>query len=216
VAFHVEISHGLRRAREFNLDGRRLGLVVLEPWAQGRAIQMGDRDWDPAESDLTILEGPDLSGSDLAYGRGWDRALRVGRDVTKELLAGATREATAVAVHADSDSARDAIATALGELGLKCVDWAAIRGSSLAVGDEVSETRTAQAVAVILVVETDEPRREWLYEAGVAVGALGGRAVVARLAAAAAPPELAGIESVEPGDDPARALAAGLRRIGFR
>jgi hypothetical protein len=204
VAFHVEIRQGIRWAREFNLDEDRLRRMVLEPWAHGSPVQMGDKEWEPADSDLRILQGPELSGSDLAFGRGWDRAERAGEDVTRGLLAGALREASAVAVLAESASARDSIVTALSGLGLKGVDWPAAAGDSGAT------------VAVILAVEGSDPPREWLFEAGAAVGALGGRAVVVRLSRDPVPPELAGLEVVEPGSELAPALAAGLRRIGFR
>jgi hypothetical protein len=163
---------------------------------------MGDKEWEPADSDLRILEGPELSGSDLAFGRGWDRAGRSGEDVTRQLLAGAVREASAVAVLAESASARDSIVAALSELGLKGVAWPAADGSGA-------------AVAIILATEGADPSREWLYEAGAAVGALGGRAVVVRLTSEPVPPELAALEMVEPGSELAPALAAGLRRIGF-
>lgn len=204
MAFHVEIRRGLRWAREFNLDQGRLQHLILGPWSRGQAVELGDREWDPAECELRILEGPELSGPDLAFGRGWDRAERSGEDVTGGLLAGALREASAVAVLAESDSARAVIMAAIGELGVKGVDWPAAGGDA------------AAAVAVILAVEGSDPPREWLYEAGAAVGALGGRAVVVRLAADQVPPELAGLEIVDPGAELAPALAAGLRRIGFR
>lgn len=204
MAFHVEIRHGIRWAREFNLDESRLRRLVLEPWAQGHPVRMGDKEWEPADSDLRILEGPELSGSDLAFGRGWDRAGRAGEDVTRRLLAGAVREASAVAVLAESASARDSIVAALSELGLKGVDWPAAADGSGA------------AVAVILATEGADPSREWLYEAGAAVGALAGRAVVVRLTSEPVPPELAALEIVEPDSELAPALAAGLHRIGFR
>ena len=204
MAFHVEIRQGIRWAREFNLDEDRLRRLVLEPWAQGSPVRMGDKEWEPADSDLRILEGPELSGSDLAFGRGWDRAGHTGEDVTRGLLAGAHREASAVAVLAESASARDTIMAALSELGLKGVDWPAAGGGSGA------------GVAVVLAVEGSDPPREWLFQAGAAVGALGGRAVVVSLAPDAVPTELAGLEIVEPGSELAPALAAGLRRIGFR
>jgi hypothetical protein len=215
MPFHVEIGRGRRTAREFNLDADRLRRVVLEPWAQGREVLMGDREWLPSECRLTVLEGPELSGPDLAFGRGWDRAESAGRDVTRELVAGAARATSAIAVLAEAGPGRDAIMAALGELGLRSVDWAAGRESALASRRGATGDYAGDApVAVILAVEGAEPPGEWLYQAGSAVGALGGRAVVVQLAPGLLPPELAGLASIEPGEELAPALAAALRTIG--
>jgi hypothetical protein len=200
VAFHVEIRRGRRWAREFNIDSERLRHEVLDPWTAHRTIHLGDRDWEPAECSLRILEGPQLDAPDLAFGRGWDRAEHASRVVTGELVADAARDAATIAVLAESDSARDAVIAALGELGATAVDWPA--GGN------------AEPTALVLAVETADPPRPWLYEAGAAVGALGGRAVVAKLTDAPAPPELAELVRVEPGSDLAPALGEALRQIG--
>jgi hypothetical protein len=97
VAFHVEIRRGHRWAREFNIDSERLRRGVLDPWTDRRTIHLGDRDWEPAECSLRILEGPELDGPDLAFGRGWDRAERTGRSATRELVADAARAAASIA-----------------------------------------------------------------------------------------------------------------------
>jgi len=214
VAFHVEIGHGHRRAREFNLDDDRLRRLVLEHWTQGREVRMGDRDWLPAECHLIILEGPELSGPDLAFGRGWDRAERAGRNVTRELVAGAVRATSSIAVLAETDSGRDEIMTALGDVGLGSVDWAASRDSALASRRGVCGRQADEApAAVILAVEGADPGGEWLYEAGLAVGASAGRALVARLGDGAAPPALAGLPTVGRSGELSQALLAGLRRV---
>jgi hypothetical protein len=200
VAFHVEIRRGHRWAREFNLDSERLRREVLEPWTDRRTIRLGDRDWEPAECTLRILEAPELDGPDLGFGRGWDRAERAGRSVTRELVADAAREAAAIAVLAETDSAREAVVGALRELGTTAVDWPA--------GADV------EPAALVLAVETADPPRPWLYEAGAAVGAMGGRTVVAHLTDAPRPPELAELLSVESGRDLATALGEALRQIG--
>lgn len=194
VAFHVEIRRGRRWAREFNLDAAGLRHQFLEPWTASRVIHLGDRDWDPAECSLRVLEGPELAGPDLAFSRGWDRAERSGSDVTRELVADAARDAATVAVLAETESARDAVLTALRDQGVRAVDW------------PVPEA----PVALVLAVETSDPPRAWLYEAGAAVGAVSRRAVVARLGDAPAPPELDHLVSVEAGPD----LAAALGRLG--
>jgi hypothetical protein len=205
VAFHVEIRCGHRWAREFNLDRERLLREVLNPWTARETIRLGDRDWEPTECSLQILEGPELAGPDLAFGRGWNRAQGSGRTVTRELVVGAARDAAVVAVHAETAAGRERIVEALGKLGVTAVDRA--RESSGAHRDPM---------AMILAVETADPPRAWLYEAGAAVGSVGGRAFLVRLADTPVPPELAELPSVRPGRDLASALAEALAQLGPR
>src|SRR5439155_3680371 len=103
--FHVEVSRSVRRARVFNLTEPELRSQVLEPWSTGRTFELGDREWEPAQSSLRILEGPGLDPQDLAFGQGWNNAARKSREVTGELLASAPG---AVAVLADTPAARAA------------------------------------------------------------------------------------------------------------
>lgn len=198
MAFHVEIRRGRRWAREFNLDAARLRQEFLEPWTARRMIHLGDRDWEPAECSLRILEGPELTGPDLAFSRGWDRAEQSGEDVTTELVTVAAREAATVAVLAETESARDTVLAALRELGIQAVDWPALE----------------EPAALVLAVETPDPPRAWLYDAGAAVGAVSRRAVVARLGEAPGPPELDDLVTVEAGPDLAAGLGEELGRLG--
>lgn len=206
MAYHVEIRHGRRWAREFNLSEAELRESVLDPWVRGGPVRLGDREWEPADCDLRVLEGPELSPPELAFGRGWGVAERSGSDVARELIGGAARRASRVAVLAETDASRSWIAAALGELGLESVAWS----KALLGGGEGS-----RPAAVVLAVESAEPRREWLYEAGAAVGALGGRAVVVRAGGGGSPPELATLETIEPGEELAARLAAALERVGI-
>jgi len=196
VAFHVEIRWGHRWAREFNLDAERLRRDVTDPWTRNRPLRLGDRDWEPAECSLTIFEGPELSGPELAFGRGWDRARSSGRAVTRELVPGAARDA-AVAVLAETDAGRDMVASALAELGAEAIEWPAREG----------------AAVLVLAVESPDPPRGWLFEAGAAVGAVGGRAVVVRLTEAPAPSELGDLASADPERELAPALADALGKL---
>lgn len=197
MAYHVEIRRGRRWAREFNLDDARLRREVLEPWAAGRTIKLGDREWEPAECSMRILEGPELAGPDLAFSRGWDRAERVSTVVTGELVADAARAAATVAVLAETESARDAVLAALRNLGVQAADWPA-----------------AEPAALVLAVETSDPPRAWLYEAGAAVGTVDRRAVVVPLGDAPGPPELADLVTARPGPELAAALGDALGQLG--
>jgi hypothetical protein len=131
VRFHVELRRqkGSRRAWEFNLTRERLEGQVLTPWRAGRSVELGDRSWEPRESELRILEGPELELTDLARGQGPGNAERSARNVTRELL-GAVDAADAVAaeiigalraldgVVIESDEAPGLVAERLRSLGL--------------------------------------------------------------------------------------------------
>ncbi len=215
MPFHVDISRGMRRAREFNLDEGRLRREILAPWSEGRAVQMGDREWDPRECELRIIEGPALTGPDLAFGRGWDNAKRSGRNATRELVALASRQAARVAVLAQTASAGEAVRRLVEEIGLEPIEWveataAARRGSGQEGGP--------RPVAVILAVEGAAAGGGWLFEAGIAVGALAGRAIVAELGGQPGPPELEGLTAVRvyPGRaESVRELAQRLGQLGL-
>jgi hypothetical protein len=86
VPFHVEISTGLNHARAFNLDLDELRRTVLEPWLTGRPVELGEREWDPQECSLRILEGRHLDPPDLSFGQGWSNAERAADDVTRRVL----------------------------------------------------------------------------------------------------------------------------------
>jgi len=86
VPFHVEIRGALNHARVFNLSLEELRRTVLEPWLTSRQVELGEREWDPRESSLRILEGPHLESPDLSFGQGWSNAERASEDVTQRVL----------------------------------------------------------------------------------------------------------------------------------
>jgi hypothetical protein len=86
VPFHVEIRGALNHARAFNLNLEELRRTVLESWLTGRAVELGEHEWDPRESSLRILEGPHLDPPDLSFGQGWSNAERASEDVTQRVL----------------------------------------------------------------------------------------------------------------------------------
>ena len=181
MPFHVEISAGPSHARVFNLDDERLRLEVLEPWTQGRPVMLGDKEWMPAKSELKILEGRKLESTDLNFGRGWDSAEHTARDVTVNVLQRFAPVATTseVAVLAETPWGREQVGEAPG----------AARGERRRLGPGPrggAERRRdggsgVEAPVVILAVESAEPVGWWLFEAGLAIGALGARAVVVGL-----------------------------------
>ena len=175
MPYHVEVRRSRHHARIFNLSEGELRGTILEPWRHGRPLELGDRRWERAGSQLRILHGPQLEGVDLAYGQGWNHAERSARDVTDELLAatGGT-----VAVLACTQTAADAASDMLDALGLAAVDWgAAARGPILGWLAHAGEAAQLDFAAALVVGEREVPEW-WLFEAGIALGALGPRALL--------------------------------------
>jgi len=204
VPFHVEIRRSLARAWTFNLTEERLRATILEPWRRGQPVELGDREWEPKDSRLLILEGPELSPPELAHGQGWHHAQRSSRDVTGEAFSRAVREATTVAVLAETEAGQRAVSGPLAELGARVADWAAVRARILdsATAAGASPPGAGGIIAVVLVVERSEPASAFLFDAGLALGALGERAVVAQLGNEASPAALRdlGVVRIDPAD----------------
>jgi hypothetical protein len=187
LPFHVEIRRSFHRARAFNLSDRELH-ALLDPWARGAEIELGDRRWEPRDSRLTVLEGPELGAQQLAFGQGWQNAERSAEDVTARLLRGpAGRE---VALLAQTEEGLRTAAAVLEALGLRPVEWG---------------TAAAQT-AVIVAGDAAELDARHAFRAGVAVGALGARAIVVDLGTFPVPAELRDHAPIG-----ADALAARLR-----
>jgi len=149
MAFHVEVSTGLRHARAFNLSAEEVRQAVLDPWLSRRQVNLGDRKWDPEESELRVLEGPELSNPELSFGQGWANAERASEDVTARVL-GAAQEARGAsagpaALVIETDSAVKTVA-----------DLAATHGARTVELQELSEridSRDPEVAAVIVVLQ---------------------------------------------------------------
>jgi len=172
-------------------------------------MELGDHEWDPGESELRVLEGPELAPSQLALGRGWGNAERSAVDVTAQVIRQAAAEALLVAVLAETADGRDTAVRLLGQAGIRTADWAELR-------TRIDAAEIPQVVA-LLVVERANLDGAWLFEAGLAVGVLGGRAVVAQLGDAPPPPELRDLALVRlRAEEPAsvQELAERVRHAG--
>ncbi len=123
----------------------------------GRVLRLGDRDWAPSESSLRILEGSRLEGPDLAFGQGWSNAERSSRDVTREVLAQAEREAPppATALEIEAGSAEEALVALAG--------GAVPQPLELGDAQAAIDRRDPKVAAIILVTRrrlgTPEPPR---------------------------------------------------------
>jgi hypothetical protein len=199
VAFHVEVRSAHRRAWLFNLDAAALRRDVVGPWAAGTALDVADRKWEPRDGTLRVLEGPRLPPEELGHGQGWNRAERTGRDVTAELLG--TPAAGAATVVSATRAGHELGVALLSRLGLPALDWGPARDALLA-------GRPAGLDAALIMAGA-EPG-PWLFDAGLALGALGARAVLVA-AEPGAPERVAGV-AVLAADADALAVRLGVRR----
>ena len=191
MVYHVEIRRSLRRARAFNLSEKKLFDAVVEPWRRGLPVELGDQRWESGESVLRILEGPELAQSQLALSRGWSNAERTATDVTTRVMREAASAAMLVAVIAATASGHEAATALLDAIGVRTVPWATLRARIVAAATVAPKmpADTADAVA-LLVLDGNAPGEAWLFDAGLALGALGGRAIVAQLGDDPSPTEL--------------------------
>jgi hypothetical protein len=217
VPFHVEIRRSFRHARAFNLSERELRDRVLLPWVHGAAVALGDREWDPAEAELRILEGPELDSPALAMGQGWGNAERSAQDVTARVLDAARRPLapTGVAVLAQTPAAQDAASAALAALGVPARGWEELRARLLgkAAGDDHGAAPVA-LVAFDLRTPAAAAEAAWWLDVGLALGALRERAVLARIGDGPLPSALGAHEIPALDAAAPQALAQRLRRVG--
>jgi hypothetical protein len=205
VPFHVEIRSGYQHARAFNLGTDELREQILLRWLGDQRIELGDQTWDPRDATLTVLEGPALEGRDLAFGQGWQNAGKRSGNVTAAALEAvrgtveAPRRAPAPAAStpptaapapaplailaADSPAAGSARDLLAAELGLRPVEWQSVRTRLLARAAVVAPA-PAEATAVLAILD-GLPDERLALELGLALGALGGRVVVAAAGGAA-------------------------------
>ena len=87
MPFHVEVSSGLHHARAFNLSREELRRDGARAVARRPAVELGDHEWDPRESELTDPRGPRARATPTSP------SARAGRtpsapseDVTREML----------------------------------------------------------------------------------------------------------------------------------
>jgi hypothetical protein len=92
--YHVELRQFPHNFCRFNLTEQELYEMILNAWARGGWIELGERKWSPHQAKLTVLEGPELPVDRLSMGRGWRNAVRQGKDVTSHLYARARASAS--------------------------------------------------------------------------------------------------------------------------
>jgi len=153
VPFHVEVRSPLHHARVFNVGEDELR-QILGLWISGQTLELGEQEWEPGESKLTILEGRTLDGPDLSFGQGWSNALRSARDVTQQIMASVETSLPLPSVVAiEADSVDGAVAEMAAGGDPVEIEWPGARARI--------DGRDPSVAAVILVLrpsEADQPR----------------------------------------------------------
>jgi hypothetical protein len=144
MAFHVEISAGYHHARVFNLNQADVAAKIIAPWVEDRIIEMGDREWEPSASNLTILEGPHMETVDLSFGQGWSNAERASENVTRGLLASTPPPSLPDAFVVETESPESITADVVAGHDGRTIHWNEAR--------ERIDGRDPEIAAVILVV----------------------------------------------------------------
>ncbi len=85
--YHIQLRQFPNNMCHFNMTERELLETVVEGWARGQWIEMGERKWNPHQAKLTVLEGPEIPVEQLSVGRGWPKAQHEGEDVTERMVA---------------------------------------------------------------------------------------------------------------------------------
>jgi hypothetical protein len=106
--YHVELRQFPHNFCHFNMTEDELRGMVLDGWARGDWIELGERKWNPAQAQLKVLEGPRIPVAQLSMGRGWSSARRHGEDVTERMVASARAAVSLVDGAAASQGASSA------------------------------------------------------------------------------------------------------------
>ncbi|HET7590915.1 MAG TPA: hypothetical protein VFK14_12125 [Solirubrobacterales bacterium] len=122
---------------------------MLDPWLSKRSVVLGERKWNPEESELRVLEGPELSNPELSFGQGWANAERSAEDVTARVL-GAAQEsrgagAGPAALVIETDSAVKTVAELVSDHGARSVELGEL--------SERIDGRDPEVAAVIVVLQ---------------------------------------------------------------
>jgi hypothetical protein len=141
--YHVQLREASHKATGFNMESARLRAEVVDAWLGGQMFEFGGSEWVPQRTTIMVLEGPELPLHQLGMGRGWTNALRVSKDVTKEVLEAASADREGAAGRSSAgrapDIERDVLARcAVGPLSLPAVwDRAEIVAPDASAGERL-------------------------------------------------------------------------------
>jgi hypothetical protein len=169
MPFHIELRAGKALGRAFNLPESELVERFIGPLLAGRTIFHSDHEWFPEETEVTVIEGPELGIGEIGLGRGWHNAGKTGTDVTQEILTryrgrgGAAATAAAAATAGSRPQGLDLLKERLkGHLGAAAIDLDRIvpLAIDVAPGQRVSESVALAEVAVWELLHESAARLE--------------------------------------------------------
>jgi hypothetical protein len=154
--YHIELRQFPHNFCHFNLTEYQLRAIV-EPWAAGEPVELGDRKWSLHRAKLTILEGPEIPIDQLTMGRGWPIAQRQSEDVTGRVLARTKQpERPSAGLPARDSPPGGSLADSL---ALEVLSLLADGPASLAEAWRLAATRSPQSSAVESLSLADQALR---------------------------------------------------------
>jgi hypothetical protein len=84
--FHVQLRQRRNAASAFNLTEDAVRAQFVAPMLADLVFKYAEKEWNPRETRLTVLEGRELRGDELGFGRGWPNAQRLSSVVTDQFL----------------------------------------------------------------------------------------------------------------------------------
>jgi len=86
AVFHVQLRQRRDTASAFNLSQDDVRARFVTPMVTDRVFDFAEKQWNPRETQLTVIEGRQLRPDELGLGRGWPNAKRIGTEVTDQFL----------------------------------------------------------------------------------------------------------------------------------
>jgi hypothetical protein len=86
LVFHVQLRQRRNTASVYNLSQEEVRDRFVTLMVADRVFDFAEKQWNPRETRLTVLEGRQLRPDELGFGRGWPNAKRTGTDVTDLFL----------------------------------------------------------------------------------------------------------------------------------
>jgi hypothetical protein len=84
--FHVQLRQRRDTASAFNLSEETVRARFVTPMLADRVFEYADKEWNPRETRLTVLEGRELRVDELGFGRGWPNAKRTSTEATDRFI----------------------------------------------------------------------------------------------------------------------------------
>jgi hypothetical protein len=85
--YHVQLYTRLHQARVYNLEMEELQREFLDPMRGSGLFVYEGHEWEPRKTKLSVYEADRLRPDQISMGRGWANVMKIGKDVTLEVMA---------------------------------------------------------------------------------------------------------------------------------